>query len=84
MAKKAQFYSGNAKLTVSKPSSKSRGKRKLADEAVLAIVEARRLGDKVVDLASKHAVSPAAIYSLLKGKTYSWLTGISAPALAAA
>ncbi len=64
---------------------KSRGKRKLTDEQVLNIV-ASYVPRKVTlkSFAEKYGVSLATISSIVKGRSYSWLTGIAPPMAMAA
>jgi hypothetical protein len=69
-------------------SGKSRGKRKLVDEQVMAIVslyKGRGKGNPTMkDIAAQFSVSIGTISAIVAGRTYAWLTGISGPVAAAA
>jgi hypothetical protein len=55
----------------------SRGRRKLTDEQVLAIVSRYRAGGVTQkDLATDNGVSQVNISAILNGRTYVWLTRI--------
>ncbi len=63
---------------------KSRGKRKLTDAQVLDIVKRYTEGVKRGALATAYGVAHGTVTAIVNGKTYSWLTGIGGPKLAAA
>jgi ribosomal protein S25 len=64
----------------------SRGRRKLVDEQVLALVSEYK--PRVVTLkmlAAKYNISVGSVHAIIKGRSYAWLTGIgAAPVLAEA
>jgi hypothetical protein len=67
-----------AESTVSKKTSagKSRGARKLTDAQVLALVseyQPRKVTLKM--LSEKYAISIGSVHAIIKGRSYSWLTG---------
>lgn len=58
----------------------SRGRRKLTDEQVLAMVGEyipRVMTLKM--LAVKYGVGVGSVHAIIKGRTYAWLTGIGVP-----
>jgi hypothetical protein len=59
---------------------KSRGKRKLTNEQVLAIVARVAAGEKAAHLAKEYGVSHPSVSAILNGRTYVWLTGIGVSA----
>jgi uncharacterized membrane protein len=59
---------------------KSRGKRKLTDAQVLDIVRLSAGGMTQVNLAKDFGVSTPTISSIVRGRTYGWLTGIAVAA----
>lgn len=72
MAKKAKSIEAAPSV------AKSRGKRKLTDEQVIDIVTRYQAGAKQAHLAKEHGVTSPTISSIVHGRTYVWLTGISA------
>lgn len=69
-------------------SGKSRGKRKLTNDQVLAVVglyKGRGKGNPTMrEVAAQFSVSIGTISAIIAGRTYTWLTGIAGPAAAAA
>lgn len=82
MARKKNAENGEAKQPrKASKGGKSRGKRKLTDSQVLAIVAAYNSGDKsntMTKLATEYGVSPPTVSAIVNGRTYVWLTGIGA------
>jgi len=88
MPRKKAVTNGEEKIA-RKPArgGKSRGKRKLTDDQVLAIVAAYRAGGvTMTSLAKQFEVATPTISSIVNGRTYVWLTkiGLAAPAEVAA
>lgn len=78
MARKKNPVDGEAKAA-RKPAKggKSRGKRKLTDEQVLAIVTTYTAGGiTMTNLAKLYEISAPTVSSIVNGRTYSWLTRI--------
>ena len=79
MPRKKAVPNGEEKK-VRKPAQggKSRGKRKLTDDQVLAIVAAYNAGGvTMTNLGKQFEVSAPTISSIVNGRTYAWLTKIS-------
>lgn len=86
MPRKKAVTNGEEKK-VRKPAAggKSRGKRKLTDEQVLAIVAAYKAGGvTMTNLGKQFEVAAPTISSIVNGRTYGWLTKIGQPAPAVA
>lgn len=85
--KKAVTNGEEKKLRKPAAGGKSRGKRKLTDDQVLAIVAAYKAGGvTMTNLGKQFEVAAPTISSIVNGRTYGWLTGIglAAPAVAEA
>lgn len=81
--KKSVETSGEKKVRKVAKGGKSRGKRKLTDDQVLAIVAAYSAGGvTMTNLAKQFEVSAPTVSSIVGGRTYVWLTkiGLAAPA----
>jgi predicted DNA binding protein len=86
MARKKKAENGEAKAPrKASKGGKSRGKRKLTDAQVLAIVAAYQAGGiTMTALAAEYGVSAPTVSSIVNGRTYVWLTRIGLEALAEA
>lgn len=85
MARKKKAEVATAEVKAKKPRStpkggKSRGKRVLSNEQVLAIVAGFNAGAKMSVLARENSVTHPTVSAIIKGRTYVWLTGIGQPA----
>lgn len=80
MARKKNAENGEAKQhRKASKGGKSRGKRKLTDAQVVAIVSAYQAGgNTMTKLAAEYGVSPPTVSAIVNGRTYVWLTGIGA------
>lgn len=80
MARKKNAGNGEAKpARKASKGGKSRGKRKLTDAQVVAIVAAYQAGGVTMTaLAVEHGVSTPTVSAIVNGRTYTWLTGIGA------
>jgi len=85
--KKSVETSGEKKVRKVAKGGKSRGKRKLTDDQVLAIVAAYGGGNNgktMAAIAAEYGVANPTISSIVNGRTYSWLTKIGLEPLAEA
>lgn len=67
---------GESTATKKTSSGKSRGARKLSDAQVLALVseyQPRKVTLKA--LGEKYGISIGSVHAIIKGRSYSWLTG---------
>lgn len=80
MARKKNAENGEAKQPrKASKGGKSRGKRKLTDAQVVAIVSAYQAGgNTMTKLAAEYGVSAPTVSAIVNGRTYVWLTGIGA------
>ena len=67
-----------APKTAKPKGDKSRGKRKLTDAQVLAIVSRYNSNEKQAHLAKEYGVTSPTVSAIVHGRTYVWLTGIGA------
>jgi hypothetical protein len=84
---KAKKNGAASDAVVTMKPSKSRGKRKLSDDQVLAIVSAylgRGKGPTMKAIAEDYDVTVGTVSAILRGRTYVWLTNIGFAPLAAA
>lgn len=88
MARKKSADNGEGKIVrKAAKGGKSRGKRKLTDDQVFAIVAAYQAGGvTMTNLGKQFEVSAPTVSSIVNGRTYVWLTkiGLEASALAEA